>query len=322
MDNNVVVKTRRRGVVWVALSALSYSLFTIFGKTVLEQLRPTDVLFWRFVVAAPISWGLVWARNRRGHGARLRKVEWKPRFLMGVLFGILALLAFAGLRLMSGSLYVVIIYTYPAMVALGSWAMGKPTPRHVWSAIVVIAVGIVLTVPEVLHGAGDSALAGMILTLGNAMLYATYILYSERIVGSSSATGESQDSFVAAAWGMLGSLSFAVVVVLFTRGVRWPHGLGHVGAMIGLGTVSTVVAMTAFFLGVAQLGPARAAVIASLEPVLALVWLVVISHETLAPVQLVGAMFVVAGVIWANRPSDAGTVDVVGENPREDPVLG
>lgn len=292
---------RQRGLLWVALSALAYSLFTIFGKVVLEQLRPSDVVFWRFGIAAPISWGIVLVRHRTGHGPHPRDVEWRPRFLMGVLFGALALLAFAGLHLMSGSLYVVIIYTYPAMVALGTWLMGKPTSRHIWFAVGIIAIGIALTVPEVVSSAGKSAVLGMFLTLGNAVLYASYILYSERIVSTSSGHSKSGDSFVAAAWGMLGSFAFSVLVVVVTRGVRMPQGFDHFGATAGLAVVSTVVSMTAFFLGVSYLGPAKAAVVASLEPVLALVWLVLISHESLQPVQVVGAVFVFVGVFWAQR---------------------
>lgn len=296
---------RQRGLLWVALSALAYSLFTIFGKEVLEQLRPSDVVFWRFGIAAPISWGIVLVRYRMGRGPNPRDVDWRPRFLMGVLFGALALLAFAGLHLMSGSLYVVLIYTYPAMVAFGTWMMGKPTSRHMWLAIGVIAIGIALTVPEVVNGAGESAVLGMFLTLGNAVLYASYILYSERIVSGSSDGSSSGDSFVAAAWGMLGSFLFAVAVVVAARGVRVPHGVGHLGATAGLALVSTVIAMTAFFLGVTYLGPAKAAVVASLEPVLALVWLVLISNETLQPVQVIGAVFVFVGVFWAQHTPSA-----------------
>lgn len=218
----------------------------------------------------------------------------------------LALLAFAGLHLMSGALYVVIIYTYPAMVAVGSVLMGKPMPTHVWLALLAITIGISLTVPEVLHGSGDSALLGMVLTLGNAVLYASYILYSERLVATGSTKDGSGDSFVAAAWGMLGSLGFALIVAVVTHGVRAPRGADRVGAMVGLAVVSTVVSMTAFFLGVAHLGPARAAAVASLEPVLALVWLVVISHESLQPVQLAGALFVFIGVFWAQRTPNDG----------------
>lgn len=92
-----------------------------------------------------------------------------------------------------------------------------------------------------------------------------------------------------------------------------PQGFDHFGATAGLAVVSTVVSMTAFFLGVSYLGPAKAAVVASLEPVLALVWLVLISHESLQPVQVVGAVFVFVGVFWAQRtPSSAPSQLVSG----------
>jgi drug/metabolite transporter (DMT)-like permease len=58
----------------------------------------------------------------------------------------------------------------------------------------------------------------------------------------------------------------------------------------------------AFFLGVRHLGPAPAALIAATEPVLTLIWIVTILHETLEPIQLLGAALVIAGVIWSQRP--------------------
>ncbi|MFM8858338.1 MAG: EamA family transporter [Actinomycetota bacterium] len=42
--------------------------------------------------------------------------------------------------------------------------------------------------------------------------------------------------------------------------------------------------------------------IAATEPVLTLIWIVTILHETLEPIQLLGAALVITGVIWSQRP--------------------
>ena len=290
-------------------SAVAYSLFTVFGKNVLEQLTATNVLLWRFLIAAPIAWLLVAARRIRGLGPSPFAVRWKPRFALGVLFGFLAWLAFAGLDYLPGALYVVIIYTYPAMVAVGSRLLGKPTSRRVWSAVFLTLVGIGFTVPEVVNGAGESALLGMFLTLGNAFLYACYILYSERIVSDTAGDENAGDGYVATAWGLAGSLAVSAVIVVVAGGFEAPMGAKYVWSMIGLAVISTVVAIVAFFIGVRHLGPAPAALVASTEPVLTLVWVVAFLGESLVPIQIVGAILVIAGVVWSQwTPRSANVI--------------
>lgn len=294
----------KRGVLWMLASALAYSLFTVFAKKILEQIDPIDVLFWRFLIAAPVAWMLVLVRWHRGVGPHPTAVAWWPRFAMGLLFGVLAWLAFVGIDNLPGALYVVIIYTYPAMVAIGARLLGKPTSRQIWVAIAITTLGIALTVPEVLNSPGDAAMFGMLVTLGNAALYATYILYSERIV--SNVVDESRgpganDTFLAAAWGMSGSFVFAALLVVVSGGITAPRGTVAVGSMVSLAIVSTVVAGITFFLGVRQLGPAPAALVAASEPVMALAWLVIFLDESLVPVQIAGAVLVIVGVVWSQR---------------------
>jgi drug/metabolite transporter (DMT)-like permease len=73
--------------------------------------------------------------------------------------------------------------------------------------------------------------------------------------------------------------------------------------LAGLAVVSTVVAGMTLLLGLSRLGPAPAALVATLEPVLTLVWAVLLLGESLQPIQVVGAALVIAGVIWAQRPA-------------------
>jgi drug/metabolite transporter (DMT)-like permease len=292
---------KRSGITWILVSALAYSLFTVMAKRLLDEIGPTDVLFWRFVIATPVIWVVVLLRARVRRGPNPLRVEWHPRFAMGLLFGLLAWFAFVGVDKLPGDLYVIIIYTYPAMVALGAWLLGKPATRQLWTALGIITVGIAFTVPEIFDGSQDAALFGFILTLFNAALYAGYILYSERIVNDTKGHHQAGDSFVAAAWGMVGSVIVATIVALASGGVSVPDTGLAVACMFGLGIISTVVSQTAFFLGVSKLGPAPAALVAASEPVMALTWLVLFLDESMRAIQIVGAALVIVGVVWSQR---------------------
>lgn len=292
---------KRAGISWILVSAMAYSLFTVMAKRLLDEIGPTDVLFWRFVIAAPVIWAVVLRRARTRRGPNPLHVEWHPRFAMGLLFGLLAWFAFVGVDKLPGDLYVIIIYTYPAMVAVGARLLGKPSTRQLWTALGITTAGIALTVPEIFDGSQDAALFGFALTLFNAALYAGYILYSERIVNDTKGHHLAGDSFVAAAWGMVGSLVVATVVAVASGGISLPNTGLAVVCMIGLGIISTVVSQTAFFLGVAKLGPAPAALVAASEPVMALTWLVLFLDESMRAIQIAGAALVIVGVVWSQR---------------------
>lgn len=315
------MSSTRRGVLWILTSAFAYSLFTVFGKNVLEQIDTTDVLFWRFVIAVPISWSIVAIRRSRDLGPHLRDVRWLPPFVAGLSFGLMAYVAFESLERLDGAIYIVLCYTYPAMVAVGAWFVGKPTSRQLWGAVVMTLVGVALTFPEVSSGTDGRAITGMLLTLVNSFIYACYILYSEKLVGTSppsspSGRPRSTDGFITAAWGLTGSLVFAVVVVATVGDVDIPTGHKYVWSMLGLGVIGTVVSSTAFLLGVKHLGPAPAALVASIEPAITLIWVVWFLGESLAPVQLSGAALVIGGVVWSQRSRTTGTI-----TPREPEVL-
>jgi len=292
---------KRAGISWILVSAMAYSLFTVMAKRLLDEIGPTDVLFWRFVIATPVIWAVVLLRARTRRGPNPLQVEWHPRFAMGLLFGLLAWFAFVGVDKLPGDLYVIIIYTYPAMVAVGARLLGKPATRQLWTALGITTAGIALTVPEIFDGSQDAALFGFVLTLFNAALYAGYILYSERIVNDTKGHHLAGDSFVAAAWGMVGSLVVAAIVAVASGGISLPNTGLAVLCMLGLGIISTVVSQTAFFLGVSKLGPAPAALVAASEPVMALTWLVVFLDESMRAIQVAGAALVIVGVVWSQR---------------------
>jgi uncharacterized membrane protein len=109
------------------------------------------------------------------------------------------------------------------------------------------------------------------------------------------------DGLVASAWSLTGSLAFAVVIAIVKWPPDFPDTLNGIGSMFGLALISTVIASMGFFLGVRHLGPASAALVATTEPVLTLIWVVIIFGDSLKAIQLLGAALVIIGVVWSQR---------------------
>lgn len=300
-------------MIWIVTSALAYSMFPIFTKWALDEIGPTDALFWRFVIAAPLTWAMVGIRRAARDGAGPRGAPVPAFFGAGAVFGVLALLAISALDHLSAALFTVIVYTYPALVAAFSALLGKRPPNRIWIAIGVTAVGIALTVPEVFRRP-DADVAGLVLTLGDALLYAGYIVATGRFMGDGgvpaddSAPRPAPDGLVASAWSFTGSLAFALAIRPFV-GLDVPQRLGTWVGLIGLGVVSTVIAGTTFFFGLRRLGAPTAALIATLEPALTVVWAVTILGESLAALQVVGAVLVIGGVVWSQRQSPVAAAE-------------
>lgn len=289
----------RRGAWWVVVSAVAYSLFAVFTKDALaEGMRPRDLLVWRFAIATPVAWAVVLLRARAG-GPGPTSAPRRAMTALGVLFGLLALMAFIGLDHMPAALYTVVIYTYPTMVAVGAWLLGRPAPLALWGALVLTMFGIALTVPEV-FASSDATVTGLIVTLVNAACYAGYILVSSRLIERRRAMGRQVDGLVAATWSLTGSLLFALGVMA-TGDVNAPSTWRATGGIVGLAVVSTVVAGSTLMIGLQTLSPPAAATIATLEPVLTLTWAVTLLGEGLGAVQVVGAVLVIGGVTWAQR---------------------
>jgi drug/metabolite transporter (DMT)-like permease len=70
-------------------------------------------------------------------------------------------------------------------------------------------------------------------------------------------------------------------------------------ALFGIGLVSTALAMQTFYAGARRIGAAQASLVSTVEPIYTIGMVALLLHEGLTPVQLVGGMMVIIGVIVA-----------------------
>jgi len=283
---------RSSGTVLCLASGVAFGAMGVFGKLAYAAGTTAGTLLpVRFAVAAVLFWALLAAG---GGGAEVRSL--RPRDAVGGLalgacaYALQAGCYFAALERIDASLLSLLVYTFPAIVAVAAVTLGREAlDTRRTAALALASAGLVLVVA----GAGAGALdaLGVGLGLGAAVVYATYILVSDgvaarvspRLLAALVCTGAA--ATLTAGSAVLGELRPGA-----TTAAGW-------GWLICLAVVSTVVAISCFFAGLRRVGPTTASILATVEPFVTVLLAFAAFGERLGGVQLAGGALVLAAVL-------------------------
>src|SRR5262245_35018722 len=263
------------GIVLVLVSACAFGSGGLFAQPVYDTGIGWHTLSaWRFGFGALCAWlwCLAWTDRRRG----LRLLN-RRAVIVAVALGILYTgnsgTYYAGLETVPVSLAALIVYIYPAIVAVFSLRYGRRLEgRRAWFALGLALVGVALA----LGGIPDGALppiSGLLLIVVSPLIYAVWIVLSARLAGERRETvGDDAeagaDAAAATALMMTGTavtywlLGIATGVPLVPADIpsaAWP-------GLVGVGVVATFIAIQTFYAGTRRIGAAQAALVSTIEP--------------------------------------------------------
>jgi drug/metabolite transporter (DMT)-like permease len=286
---------RQKGALLITISAGAFAFLPTITRTLYATaqaaeiaLRPTDVAFWRFFIASLVLGAVVIARL--GRAARQPSLPLPRLALLGALYAFSAMSAFFGLQYINASLYVVLFYTYPAMLALIYLALGIPLSKWQWLALGLVLIGLVLTIPDFSFFNEGGNLIGVVVALLNALSVAFYYLLSSRWMRAVA------DGMHHTAWTLALTLMFITLLLPF-NGLTIPTDATLATLLLVLAVGCTVVPILAINLGLRYINAAQASIISSTEPVIAMLIAVVVLSEVILPLQWVGAAFIVSAVL-------------------------
>ncbi|HWI64949.1 MAG TPA: DMT family transporter [Symbiobacteriaceae bacterium] len=284
------------GTLLTVVSALGFSTLPIFGMLAYRSgANVVTLLGFRFLIAAILLWAYVLLTRRQLPDLR---TALGLLIMGGVGYTSMSLLYLSSVAedRLSPAMAALLLYTYPAIVAVLAWRFD----RHALAGRQIIAllltlggVGLVLVTP----GAGAAfTWTGAGLALGSAVVYGTYILFGSRVSVRSSPVVVTAFVSTAAALVFLtwGALTGQLVSVA-------PAGWWAIG---GTAFFATVVAVLLFFAGIEHLGPSRASIISTLEPVGTAVLSAAIFHEQLGLWQIAGGVLVLGGIVWLQASAE------------------
>jgi drug/metabolite transporter (DMT)-like permease len=301
---------RRRaiGIGLTIVSACAFGSGGLIAKPVYaEGVGWHTLMVWRFVVGAALAWAWLLASPSRREA--LRGVDRRAivvAMALGVLYTGNSATYFAGLETVPVSLAALIVYIYPALVAVLSLRVGQAlTGGRAWAALGLALAGVALAVGSV-RPSGAPQVTGLVLLVSSPIIYSVWIVLAARLSGERrTAVGEAMSGGLepAAASALMMSATAATYVVgaIALGRPMLPSEVPAAvqPAMLAMGLVSTFVAIQTFYAGARRIGAAQASLLSTVEPIWTISLAAWLLGESLTPPQLVGGALILGGVVLA-----------------------
>ena len=255
---------------------------------------------WRAGLGATVVAIFIAARaaRRLARPIRMRSIPTRDRWFVlaaAVANTILNLSVFIAFTRISIALALLVFYLYPAMVAVVSvlW-FGERLDRLRWSALGVSLIGLVLVLAGDAGGIGQLDVLGMGLAFIGGLAQLFYVLAARygfaRIPGPQAAAMTMSGAatlylLIAAATGSVAALADP----LASTESLWP--------VVVAGVIGAGIPTVAYITGIRLLGPSRAAILATLEPVIGVMLAALLLAEQPTVVQLIGGALILSSAI-------------------------
>jgi drug/metabolite transporter (DMT)-like permease len=277
-----------QGALFVVGSSITFGAMAIFANYAYKAgVDAISLLFLRFGVAGIIMLGIV----------LLRGIKFpKGNILLGyILMGGVGYVAqsfsfFTALTLASASLVALLLYSFPAMVALLETFLFKQklSPLKL-TALVLSLGGVALTIGFDLQGKP----LGIVLALAAAVIYSGYILTGNRLAGKVSVLASSTVIMLSAGV-VFGGLTLA-------QGFHPPVTMQGWLAVLGIVFISTIFAMLSFFAGLEKIGATNAAMLSTFEPVTTVLLAALFLGETISIFTVLGGSMILGAALLLTR---------------------
>ncbi len=274
------------GILLVAASGLAFGLLSIFNRQAgALGLGVPTLLAFRFLLAAAVLWAWLLAKRTP---LRIPAPTLLGLMAMGGLYVLEAGLYFLSARRIPVALTAVLLYLYPALVALVTWLRG----RHAFTsrdglALTLSLVGTALAVGR-LGGTTDTL--GVLMGLATAVGYTTYLLLGEQVQRGLPTLVVATCVITTAGFGFL---TWALLAG------QWQPTLALQAwrPLLGLALICTVVPIPFHLAGLARIGAPKAAMVSTTEPIAAACYGALLLHEIPTPLQALGAGLILSAVI-------------------------
>lgn len=274
-------------VFWGTTATLARSVFRDAG------VDPLMVVELRLVIAATALLAWMLARDRR-----LLRID--PRDLP-----YLITLGIAGVAAVQGTYYyaiaklgvgpaILLQYLAPSLIVVWDFLRGVRPRASMVTAVLLALAGTALLVSQMSPASASASWFDRAVGLSSAVIFAFYVLYSKRGLARYAPETLLFYTFVIAAIAWMVVIPPSRILEMHFSADLWFR-------FLLLGLFSTLVPFRCFYSGLKRLPAAEAGIIATAEPVVAIIAAGVFLGESLAMLQYAGAALVITAAALASR---------------------
>jgi drug/metabolite transporter (DMT)-like permease len=228
----------------------------------------------------------------RGKKLKLPPRERYASFVLGISVFMMGIGYLGATQYIPVSVAVLIFYTHPFLVAIFTRFTEKEpiTPIRLL-AITVAFIGLVFAMG--IQTVGGLSWYGIAFGFLAALGAASYVTIS-------SLTIRSADTQTVNFHCLTAGTVLYVVFLLFNGGPA--EHIAPVGWFkLGVSSLALTIAYVTFLIGIETIGPVKTTILMNAEPILTILLAALLLGERLAPTQLIGAAFVMVGIILITR---------------------
>ena len=283
---------RTLGIIQVILSGACFGALGFFGKKAFAvEITSGELLALRYSVSALFTFLVILLTAPKT--LKLSRFDFFSSLMLGIfgyaLFSSLFFLALTGL---SASLTVLLLYTYPGMVALLShFLLKERLNRGGYLALVICSLGMFFLV----YGEWNvSSPLYLVLGILSAFFYSLYIIFSRKYLSHLPALPSS----------FLVQLGAGAVLSLihFKDFSRIEFILSHHYLLIlSMAFICSFLAMTLFLAGLSRLTSSETSILSTTEPLFGVIIAYLFLGEKLSSIQFIGGFFILIGMILITR---------------------
>jgi len=270
-------------------------------------LTPLTFALWRAVLGTLGLLVIVAARRRVGRDP----VPWvaldrRSGFALGaaiVTAVVLNLAIFSAFQRLSIALALFAFYTYPALVAIGSVAIGEEgLDAGRLLALLLALVGMTVVVLGGSGGGPGFELIGFGLALLGSAMQAVYVILGRR---GFPAVPTEQAMLVILGGTAVGYFALTLASGTLDVALLPFRSPGALAVLAWSGVAGASIPTFLFLHGIRVIGPTRASIISLIEPVAGATLAGILLAELLGPLQVVGGVLVLAGAALLQRGGEA-----------------
>jgi len=283
---------KTKGILYIILSACAFGIMPILAKlSYIGGANTYTTLFLRFFFAAIM---LLYYLKSKGISMKVTRKQLFLVIIIGVFgFTLTTSSLFMSYNYISIGMASMIFYTYPSIVTLLAFMFNKEKiyKRKIIS-LVISLIGIYILIDT---GSVSFNLKGIILAGTATLLYSLYVL------GASHKEFRNINSYVLTFYISCASAVFMFITANVTGNFNIHISFYALVSILLLAFISTVVALMAFLEGVRIIGPSKASIFSTIEPIVGLILGTLILKEPISVRIVIGSVFILLSVIILTR---------------------